>query len=51
MGLNYIIGIPAVALLFVFGVYLCGRVFGVGFAASLKQANTIKQETKRGSSQ
>ena len=48
MGIEYIIGIPSAALLGVFGIYLCGRIFGLGFSASLKQANTTKQETKSG---
>ncbi len=51
MGLEYIIGIPIATIVAVFGVYLCGRIFGLGFSASLKQANTTKQETKSGTRQ
>ena len=43
MGLEYVILIPVAA----FGVYLTGRIFGLGFKASLTQIKPTK-ETKRG---
>ena len=50
MGLNYLVGIPALVVLVLFGVYLSGRMFVLGFAKSLKQqANT--KETTRGTRQ
>lgn len=48
MDIGYIFVIPAIVFLTAFGVYLCGRLFGLGFRASLKQP---QQETKRGTRQ
>jgi len=51
MELSYILGALVALPVAAFVVYLCGRIFGLGFAASLKQVNTTKQETKRGTRQ
>lgn len=47
--------IPGIFVVGVLGVYIVGRVFGLGFAKSVKDVagslNTHKQETKRGTRQ
>lgn len=50
MALNSIIGICIAIPLALFLVYLGGRMFGLGFATSVKQLKH-KQETKSGTRQ
>jgi len=51
MGLEYILGVPIAAFLTAFGVYLCGRLFGLGLLASLRQLRVNSKETKGGTRQ
>lgn len=47
MGLEHVIIIPIGLFLALFGVYLCGRMFGLGFKASLKQTKETKHGTRQ----
>jgi len=51
MVLNYYVAICIALPLILFAIYLCGRIFGLGFAASMRQLKQQKQETKSGTRQ